>query len=222
MGKIGRIVWAAAIPAFAAAIVFCNLYPTDFLKLAPWKNAFLIWFSVATPVSIIAGIFSEFTPHSFSDISNIVLRFLAYTIGPLALLAALFLDIWFIGERMNALIPGWIYSMSTHKNSFTVRVTLLLGVALFLFRFKFRVIYGFTEVCAGLLLAYRAADSSKNPFPLTDPIFLFLLTASAVYIVVRGIDNMHQGVTKHPQDAFVLYLKERALATLNFFGIEND
>ncbi|WP_386071336.1 hypothetical protein ACFJIW_12075 [Tahibacter sp. UC22_41] len=76
-------------------------------------------------------------------------------------------------------------------------ITLYFGGMLFLFRLRRRGIYGLTEVLSGVLIAgYRFVSDGG----MSDPaLFLVILTAG-VYLVVRGIDNIHQGLTKEPLD----------------------
>jgi hypothetical protein len=80
--------------------------------------------------------------------------------------------------------------------------TLLSGVALFFFRLKRRCAYGLSETMVGLVVAsqkFRAdalAPSGQTP---TTLMVLAILTAG-VYLVVRGLDNIHQGLTKPPLD----------------------
>lgn len=74
------------------------------------------------------------------------------------------------------------------------------GALLFWFRLRYRFIYGLSEVLVGLGVAgyhaYRAADSVS----MWDAnVYLAILTAG-IYLVVRGADNMHTGLTKEPVD----------------------
>ena len=84
-----------------------------------------------------------------------------------------------------------------------VLATGVLGGALFYFRLRLRSVYGFTEIVIGLVIAGQkmAEYLSLNTWPKVDSdLFLTLLTAG-VYLVVRGMDNVHQGATKDPRDA---------------------
>jgi len=74
------------------------------------------------------------------------------------------------------------------------------GALLFWFRLQYRFVYGLSEVLVGIGVAgyhaYRAADSVS----MWDAnVYLAILTAG-IYLVVRGADNMHTGLTKAPVD----------------------
>lgn len=81
--------------------------------------------------------------------------------------------------------------------------TLGMGCGLFLFRLKARAVYGLTEAVVGVAVAvHRAPPGDITSLSLDSAFFLAILTAS-VYLVVRGFDNVHQGVSKDPKDAVV-------------------
>jgi hypothetical protein len=87
---------------------------------------------------------------------------------------------------------------------------LTVGSGLFLLRLRFRSLYGLTEVVAGvfvgtLKVSESAPSVASNPVPeisamistLTTDAYVAVLTAG-IYLVVRGLDNMHQGIFKDP------------------------
>jgi hypothetical protein len=79
-------------------------------------------------------------------------------------------------------------------------LVLIAGSLLFYFRLRFRSIYGVTEAFVGIAVAMQQTISTPTgSHALTLEQFLPLLTAS-VYLVVRGFDNVHQGLTKDPLD----------------------
>ncbi len=96
----------------------------------------------------------------------------------------------------------WIQAPSLSKNGTiitTLLITLALGFLLFYFRLRLRGVYGITEVLIGLAIAAnRVAIENTREVPKSE-FYLAILTAS-VYLVVRGIDNIHQGLTKDPFD----------------------
>lgn len=76
----------------------------------------------------------------------------------------------------------------------------VVGLALFLFRLRFRFVYGLSEVLVGVLVAvHRLTGESSQPGSTSAALYLAILTAG-VYLVVRGLDNMHQGLTRAPID----------------------
>lgn len=71
--------------------------------------------------------------------------------------------------------------------------TLVAGIALFFFRLKLRGLYGATEIMAGITVAsYRVVSTADGGY-LRPEFYLAILTAG-VYLVVRGMDNMHQSM----------------------------
>jgi len=81
-------------------------------------------------------------------------------------------------------------------------LTFAFGGALFAVRLYYRFLYGASEIAIGVFVAvYRyysdhiAATNQSSISSLT----LTILTAG-VYLVVRGGDNMHQGLVKPPLD----------------------
>ncbi len=78
--------------------------------------------------------------------------------------------------------------------------TLTLGVLLFGFRLKARFFYGLTEAVVGAMVA-----TTKMPSEGVDlaswhsETYLTILTAG-VYLVVRGLDNMHTGLKAESKD----------------------
>lgn len=101
---------------------------------------------------------------------------------------------------------GWLANTLTERNvSVAVGVigTGVVGVMLFYFRLKLRCLYGCSEVLVGLLVAGARLNDETNP-SIDAPVLIALLTAGA-YLVVRGLDNVHQGL-KSQDDPFVSYL----------------
>jgi hypothetical protein len=72
---------------------------------------------------------------------------------------------------------------------------LVAAAALFSFRLGFRAIYGLSEAAVGLWVGVGRVNTDAAGSALIIPI----LTAS-VYLMVRGFDNIHQGLTKDPKD----------------------
>ena len=84
----------------------------------------------------------------------------------------------------------------------TVIMTLGLGVGLFVFRLKARTYYGLTEIMVGVTVAvYRVTATPNDGLISNADLYLAVLTAG-IYLVVRGLDNMHQGLNNEP-DSFL-------------------
>lgn len=79
----------------------------------------------------------------------------------------------------------------------------LLGMGLFGLRLRYRATYGFSEILAGISIAsykyIEASTGSQTAVP-TDPNLIIALLTAGVYLVVRGLDNMHHGLTVEPVD----------------------
>lgn len=93
----------------------------------------------------------------------------------------------------------------------TVGLTGVLGLALFYFRLRLRAVYGFTEALVGLAAAGRqvmviAGTPTITGTPAKDPTFYLAVLTAGVYLVVRGLDNIHQGISKEPRDPIVTNL----------------
>lgn len=101
-----------------------------------------------------------------------------------------------IGDALRFL---WLPQMKQEKALLTGGLLALAGGAvLFAFRLKYRSVYGLSEATVGTLIAaQRFSDPSAQ---LTDASFFMVFLTAGVYLVVRGLDNMHQGLTKPPID----------------------
>lgn len=88
---------------------------------------------------------------------------------------------------------------------------LIGGAVLFSFRLKYRAVYGLSEATVGVLIAaQKFSDQSENDAGLS--FFIAFLTAG-IYLVVRGFDNMHQGLTKQPIDPLAIRVLNRIKAS---------
>ncbi|CAE6793488.1 hypothetical protein R70006_04959 [Paraburkholderia domus] len=84
--------------------------------------------------------------------------------------------------------------------------TLLTSGLLFWFRLKYRCMYGCSEALVGILVASAKIEAAPN---LSAPQFLLLLLTAGIYLIVRGLDNMHQGATRAPLDPVGVYVKAK-------------
>jgi hypothetical protein len=93
----------------------------------------------------------------------------------------------------------WLPNMGRERSLLAGGFLALLGGAiLFAFRLKYRAIYGLSEATVGVLIAaQRFAEPTTNEAGFS--FFIVFLTAG-IYLVVRGMDNIHQGITKPPLD----------------------
>jgi hypothetical protein len=102
---------------------------------------------------------------------------------------ALAKDIW------RGIWTLWAVLDPNKQDHFTVVVGLMVvggGGLLYWFRLKQRFLYGLTEAVAGVLVGmHRVSLEQWSGVPKSSGFYLALLTAG-IYLVVRGIDNMHQ------------------------------
>ena len=77
-------------------------------------------------------------------------------------------------------------------NLISACTVLIFGHILFIFRQKYRSTYGATELLIGIAIAMNNAQSlfRKGDFDLT---LVFAFITAGVYLVVRGLDNIHEG-----------------------------
>jgi glucan phosphoethanolaminetransferase (alkaline phosphatase superfamily) len=82
-----------------------------------------------------------------------------------------------------------------NQTQFTVvtgLMTVTAGSLFFRFRLKQRFLYGLTEACVGVIVGmHRVTLEQWSGVPKSTGFYLALLTAG-IYLVVRGLDNMHQ------------------------------
>lgn len=102
-------------------------------------------------------------------------------------------DWWFEKALAFAESAEWRATLLTGSAELAI---LIIAALLFRFRLRWRACYGVTEALVGLLIAPQKLHNLGG-----TSLMLALLTAS-VYLVVRGFDNVHQGLTKEPRDAW--------------------
>jgi len=96
----------------------------------------------------------------------------------------------------------WLQAPSSREGLAVLRITvavLMLGVLLFFFRLWLRSLYGLTEMVIGVFVAARRT-SVTGMMDREDVGFYLALLTAGVYLLVRGLDNIHQGLTKDPRD----------------------
>lgn len=104
---------------------------------------------------------------------------------------------------------SWILTPTFSESSniiLVVILTMFFGVLFFYCRLKWRAIYGITELIFGLIIAANKT-TEINSLELNSSFYLTFLTAS-IYLVVRGLDNIHQGLTKEPIDLLAKKINE--------------
>lgn len=102
-------------------------------------------------------------------------------------LAAVLIDAWGNVRNWEALIAQRPVALAIGALAvFTV------GLLFFWFRLRARFIYGVSEALAGVAFAvHRLSHEPVIALP-SDNSFYFAMLTAGVYLVVRGLDNMHQ------------------------------
>ena len=122
---------------------------------------------------------SRFLPHR-------ALALHAATLGLLPAIifvAFLILYTWLAKQLFNLIMDA-----STH--SWLVGVSIAVGYLLYVFRTKRRTAYGITEIVVGITTVwFSALDASQGP-----NIGHLVATLGGIYIIVRGLDNVDNGM----------------------------
>lgn len=108
----------------------------------------------------------------------------------------------------------WVNTASVWLLSWVAGIaTLVVGGVFFCMRLKWRATYGLTEVAAGAYFAFYRAFVEKGNVP-ENLEFYFAVLAGGIYLVVRGLDNIHQGrsVEKDPLVRFASRIKKKVTA----------
>lgn len=99
-------------------------------------------------------------------------------------------------------------SVSTKYTILTMFMVFVVGSILYTIRFVYRSLYGLTEAIVGLAVSgQKVINSGDTGF--SDPAFYIAILTAGVYLVVRGFDNIHQGITKEPKDKIGVFFYER-------------
>lgn len=75
-----------------------------------------------------------------------------------------------------------------------------LGFGLFYFRLHLRAVYGLTESFVGLAIAVQKSLAIQSDKTIINSEWVLAVVTASVYLIVRGLDNIHQGLTKEPRD----------------------
>ena len=156
--------------------------------------ALIMSFAIASFVGIRWGMFGrpKFSIHTF--------LLPLYVLIASAAIATIYYSMWVVISDGYL----WIHSLSPPRFVHVIFVgilVLLTGIILFLFRLKARFFFGLSEVLFGFLVALWKIPENSDPITWNLDIVFVMLTAS-IFLIVRGLDNMHAGLTSSP-DAFL-------------------
>ena len=108
------------------------------------------------------------------------------------LLFAMIATIGYVGRQAS----GWVERADMSGRPLWILVTALstavLGAGFFYFRLRQRLLYGATEALAGIAVAAHRTSVEPGTGLPSETGFYFAVLTAGVYLVVRGLDNMHQ------------------------------
>lgn len=85
----------------------------------------------------------------------------------------------------------------------TAIFTIALGILLYVFRQRQRILYGMSEAVVGVMVAISHVTNGSIQDHLDNPeLYLAVLTAG-IYLVVRGLDNIGEGLRNNSNDNFI-------------------
>ena len=103
----------------------------------------------------------------------------------------------------------WVQNPSISKDfvgPLIVICLLLIGLLFFMIRLRLRCVYGFTEALVGVIVATQRISPIKQGSVLLDSNLLLAILTAGLYLIVRGYDNIHQGISKPPFDPVASYI----------------
>jgi hypothetical protein len=159
-----------------------------FKAFTPWI-AFVILAFAGAGVNTASSTFWRRVESSF--------QFIAVVLGFVGCGTVLF---FIVGPSLEDLYT-WISKLDSAGKRTLVGTVILVavGTGLFWFRLMWRSTYGATEALVGVLVGIQRLMSAPDNWATDRETFVVLLTAS-VYLIVRGLDNVHHGLTKEPLD----------------------
>lgn len=198
---INNVPWPIAIISFSL-IILSILYAINARTLSEFM--LYSWY-ITIPFSIGVFIFCAFDFLKNKSIRSLLGNLLTFVFTTLLVYMTGGPLYYSIGVSIKD-IYSWLQSPKLSHNdaiAFTIIVTFLLGVLLFYFRLKLRAVYGMTEALVGLVISVNRV-SAINAIEFTSSDFYLAMLTAGVYLVVRGLDNIHQGLTKEPNDPVAL------------------
>lgn len=112
--------------------------------------------------------------------------------------------------RINKAV-GLVESLFSFGDNYalTVAVALAVGCVLFFLRLHWRGVYGLLEVVIGIgIAAHKLPSQDLASMSAAGDVLLAFLTAG-VFLVVRGLDNIYQGLTGTDPDPVLSWLRKQ-------------
>lgn len=192
------IAWASGALVSACVVYAAMRSPREFASIAGTTGTIA---SVVTAVALIAWMATSLRKQeAAAKAAGEPIPVLSGA-GGLVLLIGFGFGIAFAGVAVAAMHTLEAIYRASGQNTIvvaTVGVTVVLGSALFFVRLRLRFLYGLSEALIGVAVAGHRASAEQSIFPTHFGFYLAVLTAG-VYLVVRGLDNIHQA-TKDPDD----------------------
>jgi hypothetical protein len=106
--------------------------------------------------------------------------------------------------------------VEAHSKPLIVASGIFTAVSLFLLRVRFRLLYGAIEIIFGLYVLWNVSDKGRGGFSSgfsagfdTFQISVVLIqTFGAVYVLIRGLDNLLQGLPAENRAKFETRIRE--------------
>ena len=164
---------------------------------------FTIALILILPLSVAAVSLRLANPEASAD-HRLILYFIGATI--------LYSTITFCTRELGADAFFWLENPDLKKPIAAVYISsfaALFGGLLFLVRLKLRFIYGASEAIVGLVVSTHKVVTEINQVAAINTNTTLAFLTAGIYLIVRGLDNMHQGLSKEPFDGLVLLLISR-------------
>jgi len=203
LGKPKLIVFLIVAAASVANAVI-TVHISHFVDLLPYT----LWGFGFLAVSSASGMYDEDNRDNRTD-SEIFHDFL----GGLVFLAVVIpIVITLIFSFYISLKDAYTWATSPtfgrYQTIFLVAlISTLIAYSLFIFRLYKRTIYGMTELLVGLLVSVHHG-LSINVIDNADPTFFLAILTAGIYLMVRGFDNIHVGMSE--KETMITKLKKEA------------
>lgn len=102
----------------------------------------------------------------------------------------------------------FIYKKSSGNLTIVVPTfsALALGIMLYKFRLKQRVLYGVSEIMVGVTVTVFHARTSYPAGHLDNPELYIAILTAGIYLIVRGLDNIDQGIKSKSNNPLLRWL----------------
>lgn len=147
--------------------------------------------------------------HAFDDEEQFLINFTLQAIALIPLGGFFYYSLFLVIHDVSI----FLYEVSNpHLNIILpALITLIFGITLYIVRLKQRLFYGLSEVLVGVVVAVSQARNKTMETGLENPqLYLAILTAG-VYLVVRGLDNMNEGIKNKSSSTFLKKLFGQSL-----------